>query len=394
MIGDRLFYVATEKEIKEGKVTDVYFQRVAHVLKEKGINPLVKGEIRANTLPEDWRWAVFAGLEELLNLMEGIKVKVKSIPEGTIFFAGEPVLTIEGRYLEFAVYETSFLGFLCQSSGVTTKAARCKKAAEGRGVYSFGARRMHPAIAPMIERNAFIGGCDGVAAVESAMLIGEEPIGTMSHSFILCMRDEEKAFRAFDEILSENIKRICLIDTFSDEKFGAIKAAKALGEKIFGVRLDTPSSRRGNMLKILEEVRWELDLRNFNDVSIFVSGGVDEKVIKELNPYADAYGVGTAISNAPVVDFSFDLIEIDGEPVAKRGKRSGEKQLYRCWECFKDVVTPHGSTLPRCPSCNQEMSPLLSTWMEEGKKVKETPSPREIRDYVLKQIENDNLVIE
>ncbi len=394
MIGDRLFYVATEKEIKEGKVTDVYFQRIAYVLKEKRVNPLVKGEVRANTLPEDWKWAVFSGLEELLNLMEGIKVKVKSIPEGTVFFAGEPVLTIEGRYLEFSVYETSFLGFLCQSSGVTTKAARCKKVAEGRGVYSFGARRMHPAIAPMIERNAFIGGCDGVAAVESAMLIGEEPIGTMSHSFILCMGDEEKAFQAFDEILPENIKRICLIDTFSDEKFGAIKATKALGEKIFGVRLDTPSSRRGNMLKILEEVRWELDLRNFHDVSIFVSGGVDEKVIKELNPYADAYGVGTAISNAPVVDFSFDLIEIEGEPIAKRGKRSGEKQLYRCWECFKDVVTPYGSTPPRCPSCNQEMSPLISTWMEEGKKVKETPSPREIRDYVLKQIENDNLVIE
>ncbi len=367
---------------------------MVEVLKKKGINPWVRGEVRANSLPEGWKWAIFAGLEEFLNLMEGIEVRVKSLPEGTVFFAGEPVLSIEGKYLDFAVFETAFLGFLCQSSGVATKAARCKKVAGERGVYSFGARRMHPAIAPMIERNAFIGGCDGVAAVESAMLIGEEPIGTMSHSFILCFGDEEKAFRAFDEVLSEKIKRICLIDTFSDEKFGALKAARALGKRIFGVRLDTPSSRRGNMLKILEEVRWELDIRGFKNVKIFVSGGIDEYKIMEFNPLVDAYGVGTAISNAPVVDFSFDLVEVEGKPVAKRGKRSGGKQLFRCLSCFEDIISPDDSISLTCSKCGREMEPLLLTYLEGGKRVKDIPNPREIRSYVLSQIKSEFLVVE
>src|SRR5436190_1151227 len=82
----------------------------------------------------------------------------------------------------FGVLETALLGLLCQASGVATVAARCKIAAEGRPVFSFGARRMHPAISPMVERSAYIGGCDGVASVKSAEVIGIQPVGTMAHA--------------------------------------------------------------------------------------------------------------------------------------------------------------------------------------------------------------------
>ncbi len=380
------FFIASESDIKKGLVSDVYFSRISEVLKASGVNPFTKGEVRAGSLPKDWTFAVFAGLEEVLHLFEGFPVDIYALEEGEIFHSETPVFRIEGKYLSYAVYETALLGFLCQASGIATMASRCKKAAEGRPVYSFGARRMHPAIAPMIERNAFIGGCDGVAAIESAHLIKEEPVGTMSHSFILCFQNEKEAFKAFHKIMPSKIKRIALIDTFQDEKFGALTAAEAIGPDLYAVRLDTPSSRRGNFLKIIEEVRWELDLRGFNRVKIFISGGLSEKLISELNKHADAYGVGTAISNAPVVDFSFDLVEVDNKPFSKRGKTSGAKQVYRCLKCFRDYILPWGAKKPTCECDSKELEPLLKLWMQKGKLVKELPSPRKIREKVLKNL--------
>jgi len=108
-------------------------------------------------------YRVLAGVEEVATLLRDLPVTVRAFPEGAIFGGMQPVLTIEGRYVDYAQYETALLGLVCQASGVATKAARCKKAAGERPVVSFGARRMHPALAPMIERNAYLGGCDGVA---------------------------------------------------------------------------------------------------------------------------------------------------------------------------------------------------------------------------------------
>lgn len=367
-------------------MSDVYFERVKKIIKTKGLDKQVKGEVRAASLPADWNWAVFAGLAEVLELFDGIKVDIKSLSEGTIFSSLVPVLTIEGKYTDFAIYETTFLGLLCQASGVATKAARCKKVARGRRVYSFGARRMHPAVAPMIERNAFIGGCDGVSAVKSAELINEQPIGTMSHSLILLIGDEKKAFKAFEEVIEPRVKRIALVDTFEDEKFGALNACEALGEKLFAVRLDTPSSRRGNFLQIMREVRWELNLRGYDFVKIFVSGGADEYKISEYNDYADAYGVGTSISNAPVVDFSFDIIEVDGKPIAKRGKMSGTKVVLRCEKCLETQIVPEGAKPKKC-KCGGIMKSLLQPVMMKGKSCLEQENAQMIREYVLSQLE-------
>ncbi len=391
MSNKRRFFIASEEDIVKGLVSDVYFSRVSEVLRVYGINPLAKGEVRAGSLPLNWPWAVFAGLEEILNLFEGFPVDIFALEEGTVFYPEMPVFRIEGKYLSYAVYETALLGFLCQASGIATMAARCKKAADGRPVYSFGARRMHPAISPMIERNAFIGGCDGVAAIESATFLKEEPVGTMSHSFILCFGNEKEAFKAFHKVMPPKIKRIALIDTFQDEKFGALTAAEAIGNDLFAVRLDTPSSRRGNFLKILQEVRWELDLRGYSGVKIFVSGGLNEKLIKELNQCADAYGVGTAISNAPVVDFSFDLVEIDNKPLAKRGKTSGSKQVYRCQKCFQDHIVPWNSKIEACNCGSKKLEPLLKPWLKKGKLVRKTPDPREIREKTLNNLKRLNL---
>ncbi|CUT04482.1 nicotinate phosphoribosyltransferase [Candidatus Chrysopegis kryptomonas] len=320
-----MFNIASPEDIKAGKVTDVYFERAINVLKEKGVNKYVKAEFVVKKFPSNYQWGVFAGLDEVLKLLEDLPVTLKAMPEGTIFRTNEPVMTIEGMYLDFAVYETAILGLICQASGIATKSARCKLAAGDKIVVHFGARRMHPAITPMIDRSSYIGGCDGVATPIGAKLLGIPASGTMPHAMILLFGDTLEAVKAFDEVIDPKVPRIALIDTFADEKFEAIRIAEALGDKLYGVRLDTPSSRRGNFLAILKEVRWELDLRGFKNVKIFVSGGVDEEVIKQLNEVVDAYGVGTTISSAPVLDFAMDIVEIEGKPIAKRGKLSGEK---------------------------------------------------------------------
>jgi len=207
----------------------------------------------------------------------------------TLFKPYQPVMEIEGPYSAFGIYETTLLGFLCQATGVATKAARCKKAAGDRVVISFGGRRVHPAVAPVIERSSFIGGFDGVAILKSAEIIGIEAMGTMPHALIILVGDTVDATRAFSTVLGSRVKTIALIDTFHDEKFEAIRVAESLGKKLYGVRLDTPKSRRGDFFRILEEVRWELDLRGHKHVKLFVSGGLEEEDIAPLNALVDGY---------------------------------------------------------------------------------------------------------
>jgi nicotinate phosphoribosyltransferase len=382
-----MFHTADPKDIIEGKITDVYFERALKILKAKGINPIVKAEFIAKSLPEGWHWAVFAGLEEIAHLLKNLPIKVRAMKEGTVFYPYEPVLEIEGRYQDFCVFETAILGLMCQASGVATKALRFKKLAGERLVVSFGARRMHPILAPMIERNAYIGGCDGVAVVKSGEIIGEDPMGTMPHALIICIGSTVEAIKAYDEVLEPKFKRVALIDTFGDEKFEAVNIAETLGDRLFAVRLDTPSSRRGNFYRILEEVRWELDLRGYNNVKLFVSGGIKEDDIPVLNPVVDAYGIGTSISNAPVTDFSMDIIEVEGRPIAKRGKWSGSKRVLRCNNCMASLIIPltKQGQRDKC-RCGGELSDILIPFMERGKVLHPLPPPKEIRAFVLEQV--------
>lgn len=382
-----MFYTATEEEIKEGKTTDVYFDRAVEVIKKKNVDKWVKAEFRAKGLPRNYKWAVLGGVEETLTLLEGKNVNVRILDEGTFFKAYDPVMEIEGMYTDFSVYETALLGFLCEASGITTKSARIRKIADKKTVLSFGARRMHPAIAPMIERAAYIGGCDGFSVTLAGEKMGKRASGTMPHALILVFGDTVEAVKAFDEVIEEGVPRIALIDTYNDEKFEALRVAEALKERLDGVRLDTPSSRRGSMREILKEVRWELDLRGYNYVKLYVSGGLNEEEIKDVMEYADGFGVGTSISNAPTIDFSMDIMEIEGEPVAKKGKKSGSKSLLRCNRCFNSKVVPFSEKTETC-SCGGVMEDILKPAIRGGKLLKAHPPVDEIRNYVLEQLKH------
>ncbi len=380
-----MFHTASPEDVKAGKVTDVYFDRTMRILKAKGLSASVRMEVVAKALPDGWDWAVLAGVEEVAELLSGLPVNVRSMPEGTVFYPYEPVLEVEGNYGGFGHYETAILGLICQATGIATKAARVKKLAGDRPVISFGARRMHPILAPMIERNAYIGGCDGVSVLKSAELIGQDPMGTMPHALVLMFGDTVKAIKAYDEVIEQAARRTALIDTFNDEKFEAIRVAEAMGDKLFAMRLDTPASRRGNFYRILEEVRWELDLRGYKDIKLYVSGGISERDIRELNPVVDGYGIGTSIANAPVVDFSMDIVEIDGKPVAKRGKASGAKSVLRCPGCLTDMVIPFSASHRHC-QCGQEKMEILVPLMENGKLLTELPRPEIIREKVMQAV--------
>lgn len=378
--------IATLDEIKSGLVSDVYFQRTKQVLNALGIDKHVTAEIVLKKMPGNYQWGVWAGLEESLELFKKLNVNVRAMPEGTVFSENQPLLVIDGHYLEFAELETALLGFLCQASGIATKASRCRIAAGERQVMSFGARRMHPAIAPMVERNAYIGGCDGVAVVKSADMLGIEPSGTVPHALILLVGDTVKAVKAFNEIIDKNVKRVALIDTFNDEKFEALNVAEALGNDLFGVRLDTPGSRRGDFLALLKEVRWELDLRGFKHVKLLVSGGLDEYKILELNEVVDSYGVGTSISSAPVLDYSMDIVAIEDRPIAKRGKASGRKEVFRCPTCLQTSVVPFGWKYEPGCQCGVQYENMLRPVIENGKTTGKYPSEKEIRSYVIEQL--------
>ncbi len=380
-----MFHTAEPQDVIDGKITDVYFDRTIKILKAKKINKSVKAEFIAKSLPQDWPWAVFAGLEEAMYLMKHMPVKVRAMKEGTVFYPYEPVIEIEGMYQDICVYETALLGLICQASGIATKAARFKKLAGDRPVISFGARRMHPMLAPMIERNAFIGGCDGVSVIKSGEIIGEDPMGTMPHALIICFGSTVDAVRAYDEVLEPKVKRVALIDTFLDEKFECLNVAEALGKRLYAVRFDTPSSRRGNFYRILEETRWELDMRGYNHVRFYVSGGIKEEDVPVLNPVVDGYGIGTSISNAPVVDFAMDIIEVEGSPLAKRGKWSGSKKVLECMKCGSRKIVPNNKSRHIC-SCKGKYIDILVPALDNGKQIIDIYPPAELRKKVLENI--------
>ncbi len=368
-----MFLVVRDEDIKSGIATDKYFIWTEKILREKNVNPYVVAEFTAS------RWGIFSGLSDVLKLMEGTDVDIYAMPEGTLFFPHEPVMVVAGRYLDFAKFETAMLGFICHSSGVSTKAFRAKLAAGEKRILSFGTRRQHPALAAMIERAAWIAGVDGVSNFAAEKYLGIESLGTMPHALIISFGDQVEAWKAYHEVVDENVPRTMLVDTYCDEKTEAIRAVESV-ERVDAVRLDTPGSRRGDIRKIIEEIRWELRIRGRENVRIVLSGGVDIEDIYSLRDVVDAFGVGTSIAGAGPIDFSMDIVEKEGRFCAKRGKRSGMKQVYRDWSAFEDEVRLFKDEAP------EGKEPLLKKYMESGKIIAETDM-NESRKMALRQME-------
>lgn len=324
------FETVSDERIASGEATDAYFLRTEEALDHAGVNPEVVAEVSADQF-SDGDFEVFAGLNEAAKLLEGLPIDVDAVPEGT-FFDGGPVMQITGTYRDFARYETALLGFLSQASGMATAANDVMEAAgDYASILSFGARHIHPTIGPMLERSAYMAGCDGYSYVGADEYMPDDPVGTMPHALILSFgrNKQAEAFKAFDEGVPEDVPRIALCDTFSDEVEEVRTAVETLGSNLDGVRLDTTSSRRGDFERIIKEVQWELREMGREDVDVFVSGGISPDQIRELREVVDGFGVGSHISNADPVDFGLDIVVRDGETLSKRGKLSGAKYVTR-----------------------------------------------------------------
>ncbi|MEM0127950.1 MAG: nicotinate phosphoribosyltransferase [Thermoplasmatales archaeon] len=378
--------IASFEDIANLKTTDIYFIRARKVLEAVGANPTVIMEVTSSS--RDIPWITLTGLDDVVSILEGKGVDAYALPEGTVLPPKDvrdvpvPVLKIVGRYLDFGMYETPILGSLSQASGIATKASYFKKRIGDLPLISFGVRRMHPALAPLVDRNAYIGGCDKVSSIIGAERIGKRPEGTMPHSLLLLL-GEEKGWKMYDEVVEKGIMKVALVDTYGDEKEASLRAARTI-EGLDAVRLDTPSSRRGNFADIVREVRWELDLRGYKHVGIIVSGGIKEEDIERLKEAgATGFGVGTAISSASAIDFAMDIVQIEGVDKTKKGKFSGNKNVFRCPECHAFLVNTDGEAY--CPRDGARMENLMVKVVDKGK-VRYKEDIEGTRDYVMKQL--------
>ncbi len=314
-------------EILSGDSADVYFARADTILESEGLDPLVTMEVFAR---ED---AVLCGIDEAKNLLGHVlatadldETCLESLDDGDAISPKEVVLRIRARYRRFGLYETAVLGMLAQSTGWATAARDCVRAAAPDPVISFGARHIHPDITDVLDYAAIIGGCVGASTPAGARLAGLAPTGTMPHSLVLIFGDTVEAALAFDRHIGPEVPRIVLVDTFKDEAEEALRVAHALGDRLYGVRLDTPSERGRVTADLVHEVRARLDQAGFHHVKVVVSGGLTPDRIgyfKEAGAPVDSYAVGSYISGATPIDFTGDIKEIDGRPIAKRGRIPG-----------------------------------------------------------------------
>jgi nicotinate phosphoribosyltransferase len=308
-----------------GESADVYFARAEEILSREDLDPVVAMEVFAR------REAVLCGIDEVKALLAHVlkdspEAVVEALSDGDRISPKEVVLRIRAHYRAFGLYETALLGIMAQSTGWATAAREVVDAAAPEPVVSFGARHVHPEISDNLDYAAIVGGCVGASTPAGARLAGLSPTGTMPHSMVLIFGDTVRAAEAFDRHMPPDVPRIVLVDTFHDEAEESLRVAQALGERLYGVRLDTPVERGRVTPALVQEVRARLDQAGFGHVKIIVSGGLNPEriaVFKDAAAPVDSYAVGSYISGAKPIDFTGDLKEVDGRPIAKRGRIPG-----------------------------------------------------------------------
>ncbi len=311
-------------EVLSGETADVYFPRTIEILKKEKLNPVATMEVFTS------RAGFLCGIEEVKALLDEAlppdNREVWALAEGEPMAAKEVVLRITAPYQSYGVYETAIVGILAHGSGWATAARQCCDAAGSIPVVSFGARHVHPVVAGLMDYAAVVGGCTSASSISGAKLAGVPASGTMPHALIIIVGDTVEATMLFDKHMPPDVPRVSLVDTFKDEAEESLRVAAALGEKLDAVRLDTPSERGRVTAELVKEVRARLDLAGFPKVGIFVSGGLDPERITyfiERDAPVDGFGVGSYISGARPIDFTADLHEIEGKPIAKRGRIPG-----------------------------------------------------------------------
>jgi nicotinate phosphoribosyltransferase len=347
--------------------TDLYELTVSAAFFEHGYNEPATFEVAVRRLPATRGYLIAAGLERLIEALEHYRFSetalahleslrlfkpafldylrafrftgsVRAMNEGTIFFAGEPILQVDAPLIEAQLLETLVLNQIGFPSVAATKASRCFNVAEGRRLVDFGPRRAQGTDAAMIAaRSSYLAGFHGTANVLAGRRYGIPVFGTMSHSFVMAHERESEAFDDFAE--SFPALSTMLVDTYDtlrgvDNAIATARKLRDRGAKLQGIRLDS-----GDLRELSVGARRMLDAAGFSEVAIFASGNLDEYRIAELiaaRAPIDAFGVGTALAvsdDAPAGDVTYKLVEYKGTPRMKtsQGKVSvpGRKQVFR-----------------------------------------------------------------
>jgi nicotinate phosphoribosyltransferase len=304
---------------------------------------------------------------------------VYAMPEGTVFFANEPVMEVTAPIIEAQLIETFVLNTVGFQTMIASKAARCFHTADGRPLIDFSLRRTQGQDAGIkVARSTFIAGFEATSNVLAGKIYGIPISGTMAHSYVSAFEDERDAFFAYADTFPDH--SIFLIDTY-DSVEGARHAAavakemKKKGHALIGVRLDS-----GDMVSLSQKVRKILDDAGLYDVKIFASSGFDEfKIAKVISEGAviDAFGVGTKVgvsADVPFVDIVYKMVRFKGRDVRKLspGKvtLAGEKQVFRKSDQNKryleDIIGQRNDVMA-------EGKPLLEKVMEDGKSLRPHP---------------------
>ena len=363
-------------------------------------------ELFVRRLPPNRRFLVFAGLDQALASLEALRFSgpqldylaslpafagvdpaffellatfrfrggVRAVPEGTVFFPGEPVLQVSGDLIEAQIVETLLLSIVNFQTAIASKAARLRLAGPRVSLADFGGRRAHgPQAATWVARAAYLAGFDGTSNVLAGQRLGIPVVGTMAHSYVLSFGDESEAFSHFARTFPGHV--IHLVDTY--DSLEGTRRALASGEPFQGVRLDS-----GDLGALSRKVRALLDQAGRHEVQIYASGDVDEYIVDSLLAQGapiDAFGVGTQLAtsaDAPHLGGVYKLVEVvDGGRRLPRFKGSTAKETYP----WRKQVLRHrnagglftGDRLVRAEAADarqrRDEEPLLRPVMEEGR---------------------------
>ena len=419
-----------------------------------GENSRVAFDVFYRRNPDSGGFSIFAGLEQIIEYVENMHFSADDVeyfraqnlfdekflnyladfhfhgdiyafPEGTIMYPNEPVMMVIADLIDAQLIETAILSQINHQSLIATKARRIVRAAGGRAVSDFGARRAHNMDAATYgARAAFIGGVNGTATVSAGKMFGIPINGTMAHSWIMYFGDEFEAFKHYAEVYPNSA--VFLIDTYDVIHSGvpnAIRVAKEIlepaGNRLKGVRIDS-----GDLAYLSKRVRKMLDDAGLNDCKIVVSNSLDETTIMSLlnqGAAIDSFGVGERLITAksePVFGAVYKLVAIsNGDKFEPRIKISenvekitnpGLKKVYRIYDEnghavadmlampdeTVDLSTPFRYIDPVKPwkqrsFTNCTLKQLLKLYVKDGKRVEQLPTLNEIRDYVKQQLEGE-----
>lgn len=433
---------------------DLYETTMANgILKSRHKDTIAYFDMFFRRVPDNGGYAVMAGLEQLIKYLNALsfsdediayfkglnlfsdefldylknfhfRCDVWAIPEGTPIFPGEPIVTVRGPIMDAMLIETMLLLIINHQSLICTKAARIVRAADGRGVMEFGARRAHGCDAAFYgARAAYIGGCVGTSCVSAGQAFDIPVSGTMAHSWVQAFEDEYEAFKCYAETYPDNC--LLLVDTYNTLKSGIPNAIRVfnevlqpMGKRPKGIRIDS-----GDITYLTKKVRKMLDAAGYPDCAICISNSLDEYLIRDMlvqGAKIDSFGVGERLitaSSEAVFGGVYKLcgVEEDGKfsPRIKISENTAKittpcfKKVWRLYDrdtgkAIADVLTLADETIDDSRPYlifdpdytwkkkvvdNFTALPLLQPIFEKGKQVYTSPATKDIRTYCQQQLD-------